>query len=191
MLLYFLNPTVPHGHQWKWCVSEVSHDCLPSTTHGIARAVSFFQFQTSISNHLEVIFVIGQYLAESSVAACCLQFGIFFIPFCNLIFFLFLGASSPSFRPFSVWSGSLLSHPFTILQEVVYVVSAIFVVPVHSSERLTHSASVHMSLLICSDTLLKLVRVCLIASTYFNGSGNMSHYLGRKASNEVLHDVDK
>ena len=49
-----------------------------------SRSNILFQFQTSISNHLEVIFVIGQYLVDSSVAACCLQFGTFFCPFCNV-----------------------------------------------------------------------------------------------------------
>ena len=43
--------------------------------HGTAGVVSFFQLQTSVSNHLEVIFVICPYLIDSPVASCC--------PFCN------------------------------------------------------------------------------------------------------------
>ena len=49
------------------------------------RSSTLLQFQTSISNHLDIIFVIGQHLVDSSVAACWLQFGTFVCPFCNCI----------------------------------------------------------------------------------------------------------
>ena len=70
------------------------------------RSVSF-QFQTSISKHIEVIFVIGQYLVDSSVATCCLQFGTFLCVFCKLLKRKFPGESYPSIRPYTLWSGGL------------------------------------------------------------------------------------
>ena len=98
------NLTVPHWHQLKLQLLEVpSAVILLNAWH--SKSSILFQFQTSISNHLEAIFVIGQYLVDSSVVACCLQFGIFLCPFCNLLFLLFLGQVHPSFRPFNclVW----------------------------------------------------------------------------------------
>ena len=48
------------------------------------------------------------------------------------------------------------------------------VVPVHSSERLTPFAPVHMSLIIFSKTLFILVWVCFFTSTYFKAIGSVS-----------------
>ena len=85
MLLYLLNLTVPPWHQSKLHLPEVpSAVFLLNARQSTSRIIS--QFQTSIGNHLEVIFFIVQYLADSSVAACCLQFGTFFCPFCDLFF---------------------------------------------------------------------------------------------------------
>ena len=48
----------------------VSRGPFPLRMHGIAGTVSFFQFQTSLSHHLEVIRVIGRDLVDFPVAAC-------------------------------------------------------------------------------------------------------------------------
>ena len=111
--------------------------------HGTARAVSFFQFQTSISNHLEVIFVIGRYLVDSSVVACLFSFCFLdncvqasgHILSCLVVFGIFASLPFANLYP----SRSLLVRRIWNL-----------VVPVNSSERLTLFASVHMSLIMCS-----------------------------------------
>ena len=105
MLLYFLHLTVFCWHQWKRSKSEVPIDCF--RTQGIAGAVSFFQFQTSISNHLEIFFVIGQYLTDSSFTACCFAFWHFLLTILQSLFLQFPRKSFPNFRPFSVWSDCL------------------------------------------------------------------------------------
>ena len=134
---------------------------------GFIRSTSgFFQFQTSVSNHLEVIFVIGQYLADSSVAAWLLAvWHFFFSPFCNSCFLLLLGNVHPNFRPYTVWSGSFgifVGLPFTHLYPSRCLVRGIWnlEVPIHSSERVTPFASVLES--------------WMRTSTYFNGIENVS-----------------
>ena len=77
MFLYFLNLTLPHWHQLKLQLPDFLLGCHSSQCKE-SRSSVFFQFQTSVRNHLEAISVIGQYIVDSSDAACCLQFVIFF-----------------------------------------------------------------------------------------------------------------
>ena len=97
ILRYVLNLTVPHWRQLKLQLPEVS----PSAVILLNARQSKSSFRRASAITLEVIFVIGQYLVDSSVAACCLQFGIFFWPFCNGLS-LFLGNILQA-----VWSGSI------------------------------------------------------------------------------------
>ena len=102
-----LNLTVPHWHQLKMHLPEVSLGCFVSQCTAKQAQYLFFHFQTSIRNLFEVIIVVSPYLVVSSVAACCLQFGTFY---CLLydVFHLFLGWCYPSFRPYTIWPGSVL-----------------------------------------------------------------------------------
>ena len=123
----------------------------------------------SISIHLEVTFAICQYIVDSSVAECCLQFDIFFCQFGNLFCFLDNTVQDPLHLLSSmVVFGIFVGLPCTHLSPSSSLVRRIWslVVPVHSSE----SVSLHQ---------------CISM-----GSG-MFHHLSRKASNELLHEVEK
>ena len=132
MLLHLLNLTGPCWHRTMRFPAAVillyARHCWSSV---------FFQFQTRISNHLEVILVIGLYTVESHDMACCVQFGIFFCPFCN--FFCFLNycvqASGHALSGLVVcWI--LEGLPCTHVYPSGSLVRKIWnlVVPVHSSE---------------------------------------------------------
>ena len=90
---------------WSICFSLRLSACSVISSARDKQEQYPFQVSESISNHLEEIFVIGHYLVESSVAACCLQCGTFFCTFCNFFVFWIIVSS---LRTFSVRSGSLL-----------------------------------------------------------------------------------
>ena len=163
MLLNFLNLTVPPWRQWS--VAPACGFPRPSSPSNARHSGSsiFFQFKTSISKHLEVILVIGQYLVDTPVAVCCLPPGIFFGPPYNLIFFVVswitLSKLQAILKPvlvvFWIFVGLSFSHvnPSRIFVREIWNL----VVPVHSSERWTPCSSLHTSLTICSETLSTLV----------------------------------
>ena len=174
MRLYDPNLTVPHWHQWKLHLPEVSLACHPSQC--TARQEQFLfpvsgeHQQSPRSNPLS-----GSIHRGFLCCGVLLAVWHLLLPIMQSMF-MFLEQFSPSFRPYTVWSGSLLDsrgssiYPYPALLRKIWNL----VVPVHSSERLTSFASVHISLTICSETLLILVWVCLMASTYLNGIGNCS-----------------
>ena len=156
----------------------------------------FFQFQTSVNNHLQVIFVIGQYIVDSSAAACCLQFGIFVYSLCNIVSFCF----------FQIWTKlqdtyCLVWYPFGsawvfqlpttyTIHEILFVRSGILL------SQSTRQKEWHPSLRSINQSLY-VQRHCLYSSEFASFRRRMSmglgmfHHRNRSLLTEILHDVDK
>ena len=77
--------------------------------HGNAGAVSFSSFRRASAITLKwSLSSVNKYHIDSTVAACCLQFGTCFCPFRSLFSPCVLERSYPSCRPDTVWSASLV-----------------------------------------------------------------------------------
>ena len=180
MLLYLLNLTVPHEHQNWSCTclrfpSAVFLLNARESKNGIFFTISDEHQQSPWSNF-------GHRSTPRRFLCCGVLLAVwhFLLPIQQFI------CPCVSWRNFIQTSGHKLSGlvvcwtfiglPFTYLHSSRSLERTIWnlVVPVHPSERLTPFASVHKSLILCSETLSTLICVCLVTSTYFNGIGNVS-----------------
>ena len=142
-LLCFLIPDCPVLAFVEVVQVRVSLDAR----HG--KSNIYFQFQTSVSNHIDVIFVIGRYLADSHDEACSVQRGTLLYPLCKKLSVCFLDMCvqvSNHILSGLVVCWIFVGPPFTHLYPSESLVRRIWnpVVRVLSSERLTQFASVHI-----------------------------------------------
>ena len=153
---------------WIWrSLSVIIWSCLcqrfPSTVilfnaRHCRSSIFLSQFQMDVSNYFKVLFVNSQYLVDSSLRTCCLQFDTFFCPFCNSFFlavFLYFRRS--------------FNYSLSVVRKIWNLA-----IPVHSSGRVTSFVSSHQSLTRFSSVLFIFVWICHFTSTYFNGIGNVS-----------------
>ena len=120
----------PGGPQLATCRVGSPSTVFPHIARHSKRS-TLFQCQTSISKHLEFMFIIGQLFLDSFVAACSLQFWYFLLSILQCVFLVVSGIivfKVQAINCLDWWSfeSSLVFHsPTCILQEVLFVRSGI------------------------------------------------------------------
>ena len=187
------SDTYPFSEMWSMCFCVFCSSILallltfiasgfpehPSLeTHGIEETMRFLVFARASEMNRRYSVHSDEASKKQVFSACVLQFCLFFSsPKLATSSFFFLRKSGPFWGPHRLTSCSILDLVgLTHLHHSGCWTLICFYsgVPSQSSESKARLLCIQVSLSVCSAALSMLVLVCLVTSSYFNGTGDVA-----------------